>query len=65
MVAHGLGGLGHVFHQKFFGRPLIPRGVHVFDGMDLHFSDAAVGAADGDIFHGAAETAHGVALKVR
>ena len=66
IIDGGFGGFGHVFHQGFFRRPYIPVFGDVIGGNAVHlaFSDASVGATDGEIFHGAAEAAHGVAFEV-
>ena len=64
MVARRLGGFRHGFHEEFLAGPLIPGLRDVVDRMNLLLADLPVGAADGDVLHGTAEAAHGVALEV-
>lgn len=61
MIDHGLGGVGHVFHEFFLAGPLIPREVYAGYAVDLLLADLAVGVSDDDVLHGAA---HRVALEV-
>lgn len=57
-----LGGFGHAFHQLFFGdRPQV---VGTRYSVDFAFSNAAIGAANAQVFVRSAEAAHGVALEV-
>ena len=62
----GFRGFCHIFHQHFFGRPSVPVFRQIIDGDAVHLTlaDAAVSAADGEILHGAAEAAHGVAFEM-
>ena len=57
-----LGGFGHAFHQLLFGdRPQVVRTRY---GVDFAFSNAAIGAANAQVFVRSTEAAHGVALEV-
>lgn len=55
----------HLFHQALLGWPLIPGQRRIGSTVHLSLANSAVGAANGQIFHRAAEAAHGVALEVR
>ncbi len=61
MVNRRLGGFHHAFHKFFLGNAPLRTGVA---GMDHLFADASVRHTDGQVFVGAAETAHGMSLKV-
>lgn len=51
VISDSFGGFCHRLHQHFLAGPLIPRQIHIRNGMNLLLADAAVGAANGDILH--------------
>ena len=62
-----LGRFSHVFHEQLLAGPYVPvlGQVVLIHAVNLCLADAAGCAADSQIFHGAAEAAHGVTLEVR
>ena len=61
-----LSGFSHIFHEQLLARPYVPvrRQVILIYAVNLCFADASVSTADSQVFHGAAEAAHSVALEV-